>query len=98
MEFLNTYFLDNNLFMVALGLMGYFFIEFKARAGTAFNFGYWIKDNWYNVGITLVAVIAYYQLFLPLTKMEALALGLLPNLATDWLQDFMASRKVKSID
>lgn len=98
MDWIQLHFLDNNLFMVVLGLLGYFFMEFKSRAlsGAQWNFGFFVRDNWYNVGITAVAVIAYYQLFLPITKMEALALGLLPNLATDWLQDFIAKWKNKS--
>lgn len=97
MEFLTTHFLDNNLYMVVLGFFGYFFLEFKSRAqlGEKFSFPVWIQGNWYNVGITIVAVIAYYQLFKPLTMMEAFAIGLLPNIATDWLQDFIAKMKSK---
>lgn len=77
------------IFLTILGAVIYFLFEFKSRATTSFQFGYWIKQNWYNILTVIACDIAYIQLLGTPSKEIALVLGLLPNLAVDWIQDLI---------
>jgi len=80
--------------LIGVGL--YFFMEFKSRAINTFSLGYWFKDNWINLGILVLANLAYINLIGTPTKEIAFVMGLLPNLAVDWVQDLIGKYKTKT--
>ena len=75
----------------------YFFTQYKTKCQQVnFSIPVWLKDNWYNLPITLAAVVAYFIISDSITKVEALAIGLIPNYITDRIAQFVEANKNKS--
>lgn len=97
MEQVNSYFSFENMLLVLLGTVIYFFSHFKTNnPEKPFSILVWIKDNWYNLPITVAGTIAYFIIRKgDVTAMEAFAMGMLPNLVTDWIQKFISNAKMR---
>lgn len=79
-----------------LGMMLYFFFEYKAKktATTEFSIGFWVKDNWVNF-VSVAGCLALYYFIgdkLPATKQEAAMLGFTGNKIVDYMQDFLTKK------
>ena len=81
------------ILLTLLGTLIYFVMEFKSRATTEFDFSYWIKDNWINLLLIILVDIAYIMLIGEPTKEIAFVIGLVPNLAADWIGDLIKKYK-----
>jgi hypothetical protein len=83
-----TNFTSENIILILLGSVLYFLTEYKAKCNTAgFSMGYWLKDNWINLVINLVAIPAYFMLRDSIEKPEAFLAGFFPNYLVDKLLD-----------
>lgn len=77
----------SNALIIALAMFAYYFMEYKAGNVSPFSMSYWTKDNIMNLIFTFTCVFLWYLVLGIPTKMAALVLGLVPNLAVDWLID-----------
>ena len=88
-------FTTENTALIIIGVLIYFFAEFKSKHNdTEFSFKYWLKDNWMNIPITLLGVMAYFIVNDSIGKVEAFSIGVAPNLITDWVIDFINRKKI----
>ena len=78
---------ESNGLIIFLAVLSYYFLEFKSGNVSPFSGGYWIKDNILNLLFTIICVTLWYLVLGTPTKLGALALGLCPNLAVDWIVD-----------
>ncbi len=79
----------STILLTLTGAAIYFIMEFQARATTEFQLGYWFKQNYLNVILSGLFYYAYIQLLGDPSKEMAFALGLVPNLLKDWIQDII---------
>ena len=83
-----------NVTLLALGFVLYFALYFRAYNTHGFSLAVWFKENWYNLFlVTPLCMAAFFLLSDTVSKWEAFALGVLPNLATDWVLKFVETRK-----
>lgn len=49
-----------NISLFLLGCAVYFILEYKTKKdAVGFQIGFWVKDNWYNIVISLAFMFAY---------------------------------------
>ncbi len=83
-----------NIVLLLLGVVGYFVMEYKLKAGDkTFSVGYWLKDNWYNIVFSACCISAYLIIQDSISRLEAFSLGLAPNLIADWAGNLIAKMK-----
>lgn len=77
-----------NTLLILFGTILYFVMEFKSKQSDAsFSILIWIKNNWYNLIINLVAIASYFILVEDISKLESFAIGLAPNYIVDRLME-----------
>lgn len=97
LQTLSSNFTIINIVLLVLGTIGYFVMEFKLKAANKqFSILYWMKDNWYNIIFGVVCVVAYFMIQESVSKLEAFALGLAPNLIADWAGNMIEMMKKKT--
>lgn len=80
---------------IGIGFFGYFIARFRiafAGSTTPFNIGVWFQRNYMNVVYILIALTCIHVFKVPLSPLEAIALGASPNLLIDWIQ-----REIKAV-
>lgn len=88
---LSANFTLENIIIIALSALLYFFMEYKSKVGDhSFSFLIWIKDNWYNFIINIIAVLIYFMVVDDVTKVECVVIGLAPNYLVDKIMDLKA--------
>lgn len=76
-----------NMALFTLGSVVYFIVEYKKlRDNPTFKWGYWIKDNWYNVLLSLAFMLAYLIKTPESEGWVVFILGAVPNYAIDRIQ------------
>ena len=81
---------DSNAHIIILAMLVYYILEYKSGNVSPFSFSYWGKDNIVNLVLTAACVTLWYWVLGVPDKMAALALGLIPNMAVDYIIDFKA--------
>ncbi len=77
------------LIAAILGVLLYFGLEFKSKGfkWADFKGAFWVKDNWFNLVLSGLAIYTYVYIKDGISKEIAFAIGFAGNKAIDYLQD-----------